>query len=66
MRKRHSRKLPSVPKFTTHCRTGKNTQTILVVQSVASPTADAGVANSIPVRSFTFVEIDHEKNSTVR
>ena len=28
-------------------------------------TADPGVASSIPVRSHTFVEIDHEMISTV-
>ena len=31
-----------------------------VVQSVASLTADPGVASSIPARSHTFMEIDHE------
>ena len=42
----------------------------LVVQSVtclatnASLTADPGVASSIPARSHTFVEIDHEIIST--
>ena len=42
-----------------------------VVQSVtclatdACLTADPGVASSIPVRSHTFVEIDHEMISTV-
>ena len=43
----------------------------LVVQSVtclatdACLTADPGVASSIPVRSHTFVEIDHEMIPTV-
>ena len=43
----------------------------LVAQSVtclatdACLTADPGVASSIPVRSHTFVEIDHEMISTV-
>ena len=39
-----------------------------VAQSVTSDaklTADPGVASSIPVRSHTFVEIDHEIISTV-
>ena len=37
-----------------------------VAQSVtACLTADPGVASSIPVRSHTFVEIDHEMISTV-
>ena len=35
-----------------------------VVQSVASPTADPGVASSILTRSHTLVEIDHEIIST--
>ena len=44
---------------------------MLVVQSVtclatdARLTADPGVASLIPVRSHTFVEIDHEIISTV-
>ena len=37
----------------------------LVAQSVASPTADPGVASWIPAQSHTFVEIDHEIISTV-
>ena len=36
-----------------------------VVQTVASPTADPGVASSIPARSNTFTEIDHEIISMV-
>ena len=36
-----------------------------VAQSVTCLTADPGVAISIPVRSHTFVEIDHEMISTV-
>ena len=31
-----------------------------LAKSVASPNADPGIENSIPVRSHTFVEIDHE------
>ena len=34
-------------------------------QSVASPIADPGVAISIPARSHTFAQIDHEIISTV-
>ena len=30
-----------------------------VAQSIASPTADPGVASSIPARSHIFVNIDH-------
>ena len=35
------------------------------MQSVASPTADPGVASLIPAQSHTFMEIDHEIISTV-
>ena len=48
-----------------------NIKLIRVAQSVkclatdACLTADPGVASSIPVRSHTFVEIDHEMISTV-
>ena len=50
---------------------GKQTKPGRVAQSVtclatdACLTADPGVASSIPVRSHTFVEIDHEMISTV-
>ena len=37
----------------------------LIYRSVASPTADPGVASLNPTRSHTFVEIDHEIISTV-
>ena len=36
-----------------------------VAQSVTCLTAISGVASSIPARSHTFVEIDHERISTV-
>ena len=36
----------------------------MVTQSEASPTADQGVASSIPAWSLTFVEIDHGRIST--
>ena len=36
-----------------------------VAQSVTCLTADPGIASSIPARSHTFVEIDHEIISTV-
>ena len=35
-----------------------------VAQSVTCLATDPGVASSIPVRSYTFVEIDHEIIST--
>ena len=57
-----------------NCATSQNTNKVMpgrVAQSVtclatdACLTADPGVASSIPVRSHTFVEIDHEMISTV-
>ena len=36
-----------------------------VAQSVVHPTADPGIASSIPARSHTFVEIDNEMISVV-
>ena len=41
------------------------TQPGSLAQSVASLTANPGVASSIPARSNTFMEIDHEIISTV-
>ena len=41
------------------------TQPGRIAQSVASPTADPGVASLIPAQSYTFVEIDHKIISTV-
>ena len=40
-------------------------QSITCLATDACLTADPGVASSIPVRSHTFVEIDHEIISTV-
>ena len=40
-------------------------QSVTCLATVASLTADPGVASSIPARSHTFVEIDHEIISTV-
>ena len=39
--------------------------TVTCLATDACLTADPGVASSIPVRSHTFVEIDHEIISTV-
>ena len=39
--------------------------TVTCLATDASLTADPGVASSIPARSHTFVEIDHEIISTV-
>ena len=44
---------------------GRVTQSVTCLATDACLTADPGVASSIPVRSHTFVEIDHEKISTV-
>ena len=40
-------------------------QSVTCLATDAKLTADPGVANSIPARSHTFVEIDHEIISTV-
>ena len=39
---------------------GRVAQSVTCLATDASLTADPGVASSIPVRSHTFVEIDHE------
>ena len=50
-----------------HCvvSLSKNINPGLVLATDACLTADPGVASSIPVRSHTFEEIDHEMISTV-
>ena len=40
-------------------------QSVTCLATDASLTADQGVASSIPARSYTFLEIDHEIISTV-
>ena len=45
--------------------TVRKTQSVTCLATDASLTADPGVASSIPARSHTFVEIDHEIFSTV-
>ena len=45
-------------------RLGRVAQSVTCLATDASLTADPGVASSIPVRSYTFVEIDHEMIST--
>ena len=47
------------------CLPGRVAQSVTCLATDASLTADQGVASSIPARSHTFVEIDHEINSTV-
>ena len=44
---------------------GRVAQSVTCLATDAILTADPGVASSIPVRSHTYVEIDHEKISTV-
>ena len=43
---------------------GRVTQSVTCLATDASLSADPGVASSIPARSHTFVEIDHEIIST--
>ena len=47
------------------CVTGRVAQSVTCLVTDAKLTADPGVASSIPARSHTFVEIDHEIISTV-
>ena len=44
---------------------GRVAQSVTCLATDACMTADPGVASSIPARSHTFVEIDHEIISTV-
>ena len=44
---------------------GRVAQSVTCLATDACLTADPGVASSIPVRSHTFVETDHEMISTV-
>ena len=45
---------------------GRVAQSVTCLATDASLTADPGVASSIPARSHTFVEIDHEIISPFR
>ena len=47
------------------CEPGRVAQSVTRLATDASLTADPGVASSIPARSHTLVEIDHEIISTV-
>ena len=44
---------------------GRVAQSVMCLATDACLTADPGVASSIPVRSHTFAEIDHEMISTL-
>ena len=44
---------------------GRVAQSVTCLATDACLTADPGVASSIPIRSHTFVEIDHEMISTL-
>ena len=44
---------------------GRVAQSVTCLATDAYLTADPGVASSIPIRSHTFMEIDHEMISTV-
>ena len=48
-----------------HAGPGSVAQSLTCLATDANLTADPGVARSIPARSYTFVEIDHEIISTV-
>ena len=48
-----------------HLGSGRVAQSVTFLATDASLTADPGVASSIPARSHTFVEIDHEIIFTV-
>ena len=48
-----------------HFLPGRVAQSVTCLVTDAKLTADPGVASSIPARSHTFVEIDHEIISTV-
>ena len=49
----------------TVCTPGRLSHSVTCLATDACLTADPGVASLIPVRSHTFVEIDHEIISTV-
>ena len=60
-----SHKLTDSHKGTANAMPGRVAQSVTCLATDACLTADPGVASSIPVRSHTFVEIDHEMISTV-
>ena len=56
---------PRVKHSTTEPLPGRVAQSVTCLATDACLTADPGVTSSIPARSHTFVEIDHEIISTV-
>ena len=58
-----ARNITTIP--TGHIMPGRVAQSVTCLATDACLTAYPGVASSIPVRSHTFVEIDHEMISTV-
>ena len=50
-------KMPTIVRI---FKSGRVAQSVMCLATDASLTADAGVVSSIPARSHTFVEIDHE------
>ena len=52
-------------KIVTHSLPGRVAQLVTCLATDANLTADPGAASSIPARSHTLVEIDHEIISTV-
>ena len=54
-----------IPVYSYQYKPGRVAQSVTCLTTDACLTADPGVASSIPVRSHTFVEIDHEMISTV-
>ena len=63
--KQTAKTVPCRSKNTKISLPGRVAQSVTCLATDACLTADPGVASSIPVRSHTFVEIDHEMISTV-
>ena len=65
LRKEDGKDQESIQSSTTPDPPGRVAQSVTCLATDASLTADPGVASSIPARSHTFVEIDHEIISMV-
>ena len=61
----HGDAFQSFDRYTNNNLPGRVAQSVTCLATDACLTADPGVASSIPTRSHTFVEIDHEIISTV-